>query len=221
MKTLICLMFFTCFFAHGAPVLNRNSGTTGNSITIWPDHKDPNQFYYAPTRMNISVDDNNKARLNVIDYTVGSCRWGRNCSRKILLSTYFESAYREEDLKNTKSKILSINPKANFVPVPFLSSQVVFGTTLLPFIDEHNCSPIGGQASDLVPCSIVLNHTGINRLLPRLANGGVLAFNFVYKIFGVVESATNSYRDFEAEYAIAVNLGGESMVGIPELQDYL
>lgn len=221
MRFILLLTLFTSFSSFAVPVFNRNVSTSGNSITIWPDHKDPNQFYYAPTRMNIALDEVGKAQFNIIDYTTGRCRFGRNCERKLLMTTYFESVYKDDDIKTTKEKILLSNPKANFSPVPFISSQVVFGTALLPFIEEHNCAPMGGQAADLVPCTIVLNSKGIHKLLPSLAQGKRLAFNFTYKLFGVVENANSTFKDYEVDYAIAVNLGGDVLVGLPELQEYL
>jgi hypothetical protein len=216
MKTFLVLCLLNSFSSFAVPVINRNVSSTGSSVTIWPDHKDPHQFYYAPTRMNVALDKDGRPQLAVIDYNEGSCRWIRRCSRRMLLSTYFEAAYNELDLKAAKDKILSTNPKANFVPVPFVSSQVEFGTALSAFIDEHNCAPAGGQASDLVPCTIILNEKGILRLLPLLSQGKMLAFNFSYRIMGAVESASGQFRDYETEYSIAVNLGGQMFIGLDE-----
>lgn len=219
MKLFFVLGLITSLNVFAVPVLNSNVSISGKTITIWPDHKNPNQFYFAPNRMELALDKDGKPQLSVIDYKVGACRWGRRCERKLLLTTYFEAAYRDSDLEDTKAKIMATNPKANFSPVPFISSQVQFGTTLYPFIDEHNCSPMGGQASDLVPCTIVLNAKGINRLIPTLAEGKMLAFNFSYKILGAIEGASKEFRDFEAEYSIAVNLGGEALIGMEELEN--
>jgi hypothetical protein len=214
---LIALGLFASFAASAVPVLNRNVSTTGSTITIWPDHKDPNQFYYAPTRMRVALKDG-RPLITAVDYYEGSCRWGRRCERRMLLTTFFEAAYNESDLNDTQRKILTMNPNANFVPVPFISSQVQFGTTLASFIEEHNCSPVGGQTADLVPCTIVLNQQGVYRLLPALQQGKLLAFNFTYKLMGAVESASGQFKDFETEYSIAVNLGGEAFVGLEELE---
>jgi hypothetical protein len=220
MKFLIIFCLFIALDSFAVPVLNRNVGENGSTITIWPDHKDPNQFYYAPTQMNIALDKDNKPQLSLIDYNVGRCRWGRSCQKKVLLTTFFESTYKQTDLDATRKTILASNPKAKLVPIPFVTSEVIFGSTLTPFIDGHNCSPIGGQAADLLPCTIVLNSNGIQRLLPALADGKILVFNFSYKIFGAIESAEKVFKDFEANYSIAVNLGGEGLAHLPDLRDF-
>lgn len=219
MKFLISLIMLASFQAMAAPVLNRNMAAAGNRITIWPDHTDPNHFYYAPSSFNIAMGQDQKPIFNMIDYEIGNCGRFRRCSHKSMLTTYFEAGYRESELLQAQNSILKFNPKARFSQVPFISSRVDFGTALTPFIDDHNCSPRAGQPADLVPCTIILNAKGIQRLKPNLKEGKMMAFNFVYQIYGVVEGSNPQYKDHTAEYSIAVNLGGDVLIGHADLED--
>lgn len=211
------LLFMLALEVSAVPVLNGNVATTGNLVMIWPDHADPNHFYYAPSSFNMALDRNGAPIFNMLDYEVGRCGPFRRCDRKSLLTTYFEAGYRESELGKAQEAILKINPKARFSQVPFISSRVDFGKALTPFIDYHNCSPIAGQPADLVPCTITLNEKGIKKLRLNLREGKMFAFNFIYKIYGVMEGVNPQFKDHVAEYSIAVNLGGELLVGHQDL----
>ena len=212
MKTLILFLVFTTSSAYAVPVLNRNMAVSGHNITIWPDHKDPNHFYFAPTKMVHAEDANGKIMFNSIYYTEGRCRLLGRCEEQLHITTFFKASYNENDFTNATEAIRNLVPQARFSPVPFVSSKVEFGQTMFPFITEHNCAPIGGLAIDMVPCTMILNQRGVNRLIPSLEDGHILAFNFIYSIIGVVEEANSEFRSFEAKYAIAVELGGDPRI---------
>lgn len=199
-----------------APVLNHNMASAGNNITIWPDHKDPDQFYFAPTIMKLAKDSSGKAAFHGFEFE-DNCRMIRGCRRKFLMTSYFEAGYRNQEFQEAKSKIQQLRPKARFSPIPFMGSSVDFGTVLTPFIDTHNCSAMGGQSTDVLPCTIVLNEKGIRNLVPNLLGGGLVAFNYRYKILGVVDVGAAQFKEAEKEYSIAVNLGGEDLKNHPDL----
>ncbi len=55
MKSLLVLLFIMSH-AIAAPVLNKNMAAEGTFVTIWPDHTDPDHFYFAPNFMKIAYN---------------------------------------------------------------------------------------------------------------------------------------------------------------------
>jgi hypothetical protein len=210
---LLALLFGTS--AYAVPVLNENIAAEGALLTIWPDHKDPNHFYFAPNLMEISQDRNQNLKFHLTEF-YDNCRLGR-CTKRAMLNTFFIAAYREHHLKIAQEGILKKFPKARFSPIPFLSSKVEFGRTLTPFVKDNDCAPKGGQAADEVPCSMVLNYKGINTLVPYLNEGKIVPFRFLYKIAGVLASGDGTFQDEMIDYSITVNLGGEKLINHQDL----
>lgn len=217
MKSILLFCFFLSTVASGAPVLNLNQAAEGTLITIWPDHLDPNHFYFAPNLISLSEDKTGKAKFNVITYK-GSCNIRRRCKRRAMVIAFFKAGYLSEQLALAQTGIRKRYPQARFSAIPFMSSRVVFGKSLRPMIYSHECSPQGGQAADEVPCTITLNGRGIKSLLPNLNEGKPVPFNFFYKIRGVAQEADGGYRNEDLEYSISVNLGGPILMGHDDLQ---
>ena len=55
MKSFLLMLFLLTTHALAAPVLNNNVAADGTMVTIWPDHEDPNHYYFAPNLMKIAV----------------------------------------------------------------------------------------------------------------------------------------------------------------------
>lgn len=203
------------------PVLNKNMAAEGTLVTIWPDHRDPDQFYFAPNFMQISLDLKKNAKFHLTEYYVGRCgRLGSSigaCKRKALLTTLFVAGFEENQLKTAELGIRKLRPQARFSAIPFLGSEVEFGETLGPFIDDHECAPKAGQAADEIPCSITLNNRGIEKLSAYLAQGKILPFKFLYKISGVIDDGSGHFSLTSLDYGLTVNLGGEMLINHPDL----
>ncbi len=216
MKFLLSLLFLMSTTSYAVPVLNENIAAEGTLITIWPDHKDPNHYYFAPNMMNISKDKNSDPKLHFTEF-LSNCNFTRRCSVKGMLNVFFVAGYREDQLRDAQAGILKINPKARFSPIPFLSSKVEFGKVLSTFVDHHDCSPRAGQAADEVPCSLVLNSRGLKTLVPYLREGKIFPFKFFYRISGVLSLGDGSFKDEMLDYATTVNLGGDVLIGHTDL----
>lgn len=221
MKLLILLLAIMSE-AYSAPVLNKNMAAEGTFVTIWPDHQNPDHFYFAPNFMKLATDGQNNVKFHFTQYRSGSCdsRWDVRrgyCHHKAMITSLMVAGYESKQLQQAQAGILKLRPKARFSAIPFLSSKVEFGTTLEVFIDEHDCSPRAGQAADEIPCSLTLNKRGIQNLMPYLNSGSTLPFKFIYKIAGVIEGANGLYRDESLDYGLTVNLGGEVLIKHPEL----
>jgi hypothetical protein len=222
MKSFIIFALLLSSTAWAAPVLNKNMAAEGTFVTIWPDHANPDHFYFAPNFMKIATDNGNNPKFHFTQYRSGSCdrRWDVRrgyCHSKALITSLMVAGYEEQQLAAAQAGIIKIRPKARFSAIPFLSSKVEFGSNLDEFIDQHECSPRAGQAADEIPCTITLNKRGITNLMPFLNSGRVLPFKFIYKISGVIEGANGQYTDEGLDYGLTVNLGGEILKKHPEL----
>lgn len=223
MKALI-LIFVFMTNAYAAPVLNQNMAAEGTFVTIWPDHANPDHFYFAPNFMKIASDDKQNVKFHFTQYRTGRCdsRLSRRmgyCHYKAIITSLMIAGYESEQLAQAQAGIKKLRPNARFSAIPFLSSKVEFGNTLDVFIDQHECSPRAGQAADEIPCTMTLNRQGIKNLMPFLNSGRVVPFKFIYKIAGVIERADGKFENQELDYGLTVNLGGELLIDHPELRE--
>lgn len=221
MKLFIILTLLT-INAFAVPVLNKNMAAEGTFVTIWPDHQDPDHFYFAPNFMRIAIDHRNEPKFHFTQYQTGRCgRIGGSlgrCHSKALLTTLMVSGFNEGQLNIAKDGIKKLRPKARFSAIPFLASKVEFGETLGPFIDDHECAPQAGQAADEIPCSITLNRRGMTKLVPFLNQGKVIPFKFIYKISGLIDNGMGGFEETMLDYGLTVNLGGEILINHPDLE---
>ena len=134
-----------------------------------------------------------------------------------MLSTLLKARFLQEDLEAAQNEIRKTKPQARFAVVPMLNGKVEFSQSLIPFIDNHSCSPFTAQASDEIPCSLTLNFKGIRALKPLLLEGKVLPMKFNYEILGVHESEGKKYVDAKLDLGLAVQIGGELTINHPDL----
>jgi hypothetical protein len=215
MKTILMALLFVQT-AYALPILNKNAAGIGSNIIIWPDHADPNHFYFAPSTIALSESRGEKA-FSFIEYKTGCNRFGRKCSSKAMLSSLLKACFLQEDLEAAQNEIRKTKPQARFAVVPMLNGKVEFSQSLIPFIDNHSCSPFTAQASDEIPCSLTLNDKGIRTLKPILLEGKVLPMKFNYEILGVHEIDGKKYLDAKLDLGLAVQIGGELTINHPDL----
>ncbi len=216
MKNFFLLTFLMTSTAFALPVFNRNVASSGNLVTIWPDHLDPNQFYFAPNMMMLALKSNGKPKFNVT-YFKNECEGLKICKKKAMINAFFIADMNRLELIAAKESISKRIPGARFSPAPFMESRVEFGLALDAFVEKHDCAPSAGQTSDEVPCSITLNKTGIKTLIPYLNDGKIVPFKFFYKMSGVLQNAAGQYTDSSMDYSIAVNLGGDILISNDDL----
>ena len=216
MKKFFLIGLLVSSSAFALPVFNKNVASSGNLVTIWPDHLDANQFYFAPNMMNLATKAEGKAKFNLTHFK-NECEGLKICKKKAMINAFFIADMNKEEIRLAKESILKRIPTARFSPAPFMESRVDFGLALEAFVEKHDCSPSAGQASDEVPCSITLNKTGIKTLIPYLSEGKVVPFKFYYKMSGVLQNAAGQYLDSSMDYSIAVSLGGELLINHDDL----
>ena len=214
MKLLCYLTFLMSAAAFAVPVLNQNMAADGSLTVIWPDHEDANHFYIAPSSIRLAGEAN--APSFSLKRYQGDCRFGR-CRVKGMINSLLIPDYEGDDLKRAQAGILKLRPAARFSTIPMFDGRVQFTRTLKAFIDQSDCSPLTGLGSDEIPCSLTLNGKGLNTLVPFLADGKVLVFQFVYTIRGV-NMTPMGLKESSTNYGVAVKFGGEMLKDHSELR---
>lgn len=217
MRFLFIVAFYIGF-AQAAPVFNANVAGTGEYVTVWPDHKDPNLFYYAPAALSIAVDRRGGAKFNVTSFLTNCNRFNR-CTEKAKVTVFFAPILDQKLLEDAQALIRKRKPNAVFSPVPFLASKLDMGGALAAFVELNDCSSLAGLAGDEVACSMILNPRGVRYLLPSLNAGQVHPMKFSYSLSGVSETV-QGYRDVNLDFIITIKFGGEILVNHPDLQGW-
>ncbi len=215
MKTFL-LLLLTLNSAFALPVLNQNAAGIGSKVIIWPDHADPNHFYFAPSSVGHAAELG-AGSFSFIEYTNDCNRFGRNCQKKGLLNAILKAQFDDANLLAAQEQIRKLKPQARFAVVPMFNGRVEFNQSLTTFIAHHSCSPNTAQANDLIPCSLTLNSRGLRTIKPMLLEGDVLPLKFNYQISGVQEIEGKKYVDATIDLGLAVQLGGEVTLQHPDL----
>ena len=209
MKKLILSMCLAASTAHAVPVLNQNMAADGTNIVIWPDHENPDHFYYAPSIVHLAKRAS-EVKFHLMKYRTGCTVVGIGCRTKAMINALLVADYHS-DLEKAQQGIRRLRPQARFSTIPMFDGKVKFPPTVKAFIDQHDCSPNSGQPVDEIPCSLTLNKRGIRNLVPFLAEGKVMAFQFTYRIEGVNSYPGTGFRVASTPYGVAVALGGEEL----------
>lgn len=217
MKTLLLMLLTIASSAMAVPVLNQNMAAEGTNITIWPDHADPDHFFYAPSEVVMALKDG-KAKFHLTRFRTGCGPLGIGCKSRAMINTLLVASFKDEELARAQEGIRRLRPAARFSSIPMLDGEVKFTNTLRPFVVQDDCSPRTGQASDEIPCSLILNKSGLQRIVPMLNDGKVLAFQFVYKLVGVNFIPDHGFQESITRFGVAVQFGGDSLVGHEDLQ---
>lgn len=200
-----------------APVLNLNVAAEGSKIMIWPDHADPDQFYFAPSAIRLSRGQEG-AKFHLTKYRTGCSIGGIGCRSKGMINSLLIADYLDDELHQAQQGVLRLRPRARFSTIPMFDGEVIFSGTTRAFIDRHDCSPRTGQPSDEIPCGLTLNKRGLRTIVPMLNEGKTLVFQFQYRLKGVSQLNTGAYEQATTIYGVAVGLGGEELKGHQDLQ---
>lgn len=219
MKTLLMTGLMLSSSLYAAPVVNKNISTKGSLVTIWPDHLDPDQFYFAPKSLKLSQEEDGSVKFNAFKYKTPGCGLLSRC-HNAHISSFYRADFADHDLDEQISVIRQTKPKARFSPVSYMISKVNFSKLLAPFIVDHECDGYGGQAMDEVSCSMILNKKGIKEIISRFNNRRPVVFHFDYTISGVVEGENPRYRNEDRTYSVSVNMAGDDLFNHPDLEQF-
>jgi hypothetical protein len=199
--------------AFALPVLNANT-PGAETVTVFPDHENPNLYYMAPTVFVVSKNEAGVPNFSYIEYLTHGYR-------RAFIQTTLRPDFTYADMEKAKQQILAFNPKAQFTALPFESASVAFSNSLKVLLVESDCQHPAGTVGDEQTCAFHLRNQGVKVLRPMLKRGLAITTQFVYQINGARKNADGSYSNQVNTYQVAGRIGGPDLAAHPELfQDY-
>jgi hypothetical protein len=218
MKKLIPLTLLATLASTGSafalPVLNANA-PGAETVTVFPDHADPNLYYTAPTVFTVSKNEAGVPNFSYVEYLTGGYR-------RAFVQTTLRPNFTYSEMQKTKQQILAMNPAARFTALPFERARVAFADSLKDMMVQTDCLHPAGTVGDEQTCTFHLRNQGVKTLRPLLKKGHLaITTQFVYTINGVRQNADGTYTNQLNEYQVAGRIGDSDIAAHPELfQDY-
>lgn len=197
--------------ALALPIFNRNT-PGAEKATIYPDHQNPNLYYYAPNTMLIATDPATDAPLFKYNEYYESRR-----SLVGVVQTILQPSFHEPELQGAFTRIKAQNPQALFVALPFESSQVIFLNQFEPLISSNECTHLAGNVLDDQACVLTFTPRGRATILPAIRSGLGIAIQFRYTVLGVKENADGHYDNDKRDVVVGGRIGGSLLGQHPEL----
>lgn len=217
MKKLIILSMLLGLASTGSapalPVLNANT-PGAETVTVFPDHADPNLYYTAPTVFTVSKNEAGVPNFSYIEYLTSGYR-------RAFIQATLRPNFTYSEMEKAKQNILAINPAARFTALPFEKASVSFTDSLKVLMVESDCQHPAGTVGDEQTCAFHLRNQGVKVLRPMLKKGLAITTQFVYTINGARQNADGTYENQLNTYQVAGRIGGPDLAAHPELfQDY-
>ncbi len=204
----IFLLMFSCS-SMALPILNE-SAATNSYVTFYPDHEDPNLYYFAPNKLGIMLDDSG---IPLFNYIAGKS-WGKHIAS---VTVILDIGQFRNEIEVAKANVLAGNSAAKFAPLPLKRSRVSIGENRR-FISWQQCEHTTGRFEDPVGCSFGLKSKGAQTVLKMLKNGqGTLNLSFEYRFSGLEVQADGSLEKARREFSVQGLLGGEVLSRYPQL----
>ena len=191
------------------PVLNENVANH-TEVNIYPDHINPNQFYIAPNRLIVTVED------GVPQFSYSEFfSWTSGYSA--IIQTTMTTRHLDVKLTEAIEDIKASNPDAKFSNLPFIESKVVFNTDLIPLIERSFCNNRGASVGSEVACSFTLNRKGVSVLRKQFKEKLTIVFSFDYRVSGVIKNPDETFSVKEINHGVAARLGSKELAKFPYL----
>lgn len=195
--------------AQAVPVLNESVSTI-RSVTIFPDHADPNLFYIAPSLLGICTDETGAPRFSYQDLKVKTGTHG-------IVQTVLCAQYRDEELAEAKAFLTGRNPAVRFASMPFISSKIIFNTVLEPFVAKEFCTHAAGLVGDAQTCAFRLNNAGRKVFLRNALERVAMTHQFEYTVSGFIKMPDGTFTPQVVTNGLAAIIGGGSLRNFPQL----
>jgi hypothetical protein len=128
MKYLSIIALVLSVNASALPVLRETVGNVSDGyVTIYPDHRDPNLFYFLPNQMEFAVDrSTGLPSFSLSTYAIEQA----DLSKSYGYMTFVFRPALSEDAKNQIKAFQSKNPNARIAPLPVGESYLTVGESL-------------------------------------------------------------------------------------------
>jgi hypothetical protein len=173
------------------PLLSESAAlNTGSALTLYPDHQDPQKFYFMPNSATIGRDNRGVPTFSLT-------HWGLsdpNSSDAGGLLVYVGRLTSDPEQAKALAQFLAARPGAGVAVLPVKESIVGLDTTLgagatpLPSLfSEFNFARKAGRAEDEVGINAVLTRTGARALKASILKeaGANLKWDLCYKVEGL------------------------------------
>jgi hypothetical protein len=177
---------------------------------MYPDSEDPNLYYVGPNSYVIAKETSGVPEFSYVEI---ADFWGV----KALVQTVMAAAYDLTDIAQVESVITTANPQARFTGIPFVSSQVKFGTLLAPFVERNDCTHRGGTIEGQESCNFTLTDKGRLALRENFERGLTLNMEYDYTVDGVLQQANGTYQPQTLTLGVAGKIGSAELASFPQL----
>lgn len=175
--------------AQALPLLAESAALrAGSALTLYPDHQDPNKFYFMPNSSKIGRDQRGVPTFSFTYYGLG----GTDLSQAGALMVYVGRLASDNDQAQALTHFLRTNPRAGVAVLPIRESVVTLNssagqTPLKPLFSEFNFAAKGGRAEDEIGINAVLTGIGAKIFKASLLAevGAALKYDMCYKVQGL------------------------------------
>lgn len=175
--------------AQALPLLAESAALrAGNALTLYPDHQDPNKFYFMPNSSRIGRDQRGVPTFSFTYYGLDK----GDLSQAGALMVYVGRLASDNDQAQALSHFLRTNPRAGVAVLPIRESIVTLNSTtgqtpLKPLFSEFNFAAKGGRAEDEIGINAILTGIGAKLFKASLLAevGAALKYDMCYKVQGL------------------------------------
>lgn len=147
---LVILSLVISYRAFATPVMDTAIGAGSNLVvTIVPDDKDPNLYYFFPNHFGLSRDSNNKRQLfSYIEKSEGFL----GLSKSGYVNTIFEAGVSSL-LSQKTDEIKKANPNAKFAPITIFRAGFLPHDVFNILLTNIDCQHYGNVIGQQVACA--------------------------------------------------------------------
>jgi hypothetical protein len=191
MKYHLLLALFLSVNASALPVLRETVGDVSDGyVTLYPDHQDPNLFYFLPNQMEFAVDrSTGLPSFSLSTYGIEQTNLANSFG---LMSFVFRPGV-SDDVKNQINIFKSKNPSARVAPLPVGESYMTIGESrkgvpvpaMASIFEYWDLPPFGGLLETEVGGNAKLTGVGAKLLVNSIKSPLLATLNSCYTIEGV------------------------------------
>jgi hypothetical protein len=161
----------------------------GSALTLYPDHQDPNLFYFMPNSSRIGRDEKGVPTFSFTYFGLKDPA----ATEAGALMVYVGRLTSEPEQKKALEQFLATHPKAGIAVLPIKESMISLDTTdpskqpLKLLFNEFNFAHKGGRAEDEIGINAVATKIGAKIFKASILGeaGAVMKYDMCYKVDGL------------------------------------
>ena len=180
--TICTLALLISLNARAVPVVDTAIGTvTPLPVTVVPDDKDPNLYYYFPAAYAVSRDASGKASFGYHEYSglFGDKGWA-----VMTMAAEFDS-----NLAAKLAEVKTQNPAATFSPIPLTQGLISEGKIDLKYLSDSECQDAGGVIGQEIGCKFLVKSKYRSAFIKGMRASQIHQFYYNYE-FAAIRNGT-------------------------------